>query len=498
MKLNAILESVKQFSPNPRFDPDIKGLAYDSRQVRPGYIFFALNGQRQDGRLFIQDAIDRGAEVIVADQAGHALRAASLSGKGQTIILPTTDARLAMAQIARVFYQNPSARLKVVGITGTNGKTTTAFMIKNVFDAAGLKAGMIGTVEYIIGRRIIPATRTTPESVDLQQMLDQMTGADCRSAVMEVSSHALVQKRVSGIDFDAAVFTNLTHDHLDYHQTMEKYFQAKALLFRNLGKSIKKPVAVVNLDDPYGRQLALLPEVQTGLMSYGLQEQATIRAVNLSLKPQGTSFEVLSPWGGANVSMRLLGRYNMSNALAAIATCGALGIKPSLVAEVLGQMTCVPGRLEEIQTAAGFQVFVDYAHTDDALRNVLTTLREVTSGRLVVVFGCGGNRDVKKRPLMGAVAEEMADYAILTSDNPRREEPDAIISQILTGFKTRDKVDVIPDRFEAIARALSIAEKGDVILIAGKGHENYQEFANTIIPFDDRQVVRECLGMKNG
>jgi len=403
-----------------------------------------------------------------------------------------------MAQVARVFYHNPSDRLKVVGITGTNGKTTTAFMIKNIFDMAGLKAGMIGTVEYIIGRRVIPATRTTPESVDLQHMLDQMLTADCRGAVMEVSSHALVQKRVLGIDFDAAVFTNLTHDHLDYHQTMEKYFQAKTLLFKSLRQSAKKPVAVVNIDDSYGRQLASLPEVKAGVITYGLQEQAAVRVSNLQLTAQGSSFDVLSPWGGAKISLHLLGRYNVSNALAAIGACGALGIKLSLIADVLQQMTCVPGRLEEIQTTAGFQVFVDYAHTEDALRNVLTTLREVTTGRLIVVFGCGGNRDVKKRPLMGAVAEQMADYAILTSDNPRREEPGLIISQILNGFKTREKVDVIPDRYEAIARALFIAEKGDVVLIAGKGHENYQEFVNTIIPFDDRQVVRECLGMKNG
>jgi len=496
MKLNTILESIKPLSINPRSDPEIKGLAYDSRQVKPGYIFFALKGQRQDGQLFIQDAIDRGAEVVVSEQAGHASRAASFVGKEQAVMLQTADARHSMAQIARVFYRNPSARLKVVGITGTNGKTTTAFMIKNIFDTAGLKAGMIGTVEYIIGRRVIPATRTTPESVDLQQMLDQMTGADCRSAVMEVSSHALVQKRVLGIDFDAAVFTNLTHDHLDYHQTMEKYFQAKALLFKSLGQSSKKPVAVVNIDDSYGRQLASLPEIKTGVITYGLQEQAMVRALNLQLTAQGSSFDVLSPWGKAMLSLRLMGRYNVGNALAAFGACGALGIKPALMADVLQQMTCVPGRLEEIQTAAGFQVFVDYAHTEDALRNVLTTLREVTTGHLIVVFGCGGNRDEKKRPLMGSVAEQLADYAILTSDNPRREEPGLIISQILNGFKTREKVDIIPDRYEAIAKALFIAEKGDVVLIAGKGHENYQEFVNTIIPFDDRQVVRECLGMK--
>lgn len=491
MKLNSLLESIKPLSVNPRSDPEIKGLAYDSRQVKPGYIFFALKGQREDGQLFIQDAVGRGAAAVVSEQT-------RFIGKEQTVMLQVADARHSMAQTARAFYHNPSERLKVVGITGTNGKTTAAFMIMNILDTAGFKCGMIGTVEYIIGKRIIPATRTTPESVDLQQMLDQMVAADCRSVVMEVSSHALVQKRTQGIDFDTAVFTNLTHDHLDYHETMEKYFQAKVILFRNLSQETKKPVALVNIDDSFGRQLASSPEIKADLITYGLYEQAAVRAFNLQLTGRGSTFEVASPWGGIKVSLGLLGRYNVSNALAAFGACGAMGIEPKLMADVIQQMTFVPGRLEEIQTGAGFQVFVDYAHTEDALRNVLTALREISAGRLIVVFGCGGNRDINKRPRMGSVAEQLADYAILTSDNPRREEPGIIISQILNGFKTREKVEIIPDRSEAIARALFIAEKGDVVLIAGKGHENYQEFANTIIPFDDREVVREYLGINNG
>jgi len=498
MKLSVLLESIKPLSVNPHSDPEIKGLAYDSRQVRPGYILCALKGRREDGQLFIQDAAARGAAAVVLEQAGHAARGAVSVGKGQAVVLHVPDARQTMAQTARAFYRNPSAKLKVIGITGTNGKTTTAFMIMNILDTAGFKPGMIGTVEYIIGKRVIPATRTTPESVDLQQMLDQMVAADCHSAVMEVSSHALVQKRAWGVDFDAAVFTNLTQDHLDYHETMEKYFQAKTLLFRNLDRGTKKPVALINIDDSFGERLANLPEIKTSVITYGLHALSAVRAFNLQLTGQGSAFEVISPWGPAKIALNLMGRYNISNALAAFSACGALGIEPKLMADVLQQMTFVPGRLEEIQTDAGFQVFVDYAHTEDALRNVLTALREITSGRLIVVFGCGGNRDTNKRPRMGAVAEELADFAIVTSDNPRREEPGLIISQILTGFKTREKVEVIPDRFEAIGRALFLAEKGDVVLIAGKGHENYQEFTNTIIPFDDRQVVRECLGIKDG
>ena len=497
MKLNTILESVKQFPANPSFDPEIKGLACDSRQVRQGYVFFALPGQRQDGRMFIQDAIDRGAEVIVTGQEGGQHRGGGLAGRGHALLLHSADPRQAMAQFACAFYRKPSSRLVTVGITGTNGKTTTAFMVKNILDEAGLPAGMIGTVEYIIGRRVIPAARTTPESIDLQQMLDQMTGAGCKSAVMEVSSHALVQKRVWGIDFDAAVFTNLTHDHLDYHQNLEKYFQAKSVLFREIGHGAKKPAAVLNLDDPFGQRLAAMPEIKANIITYGINEKAAVRAGGLRLEAQGSRFSVASPWGAMDISLRLLGRYNVSNALAAIGACGALGIKPELMARVLQQMGCVPGRLEEIRNQAGFQIFVDYAHTEDALRNVLGTLREITSGRLIVVFGCGGNRDRKKRPLMGSVAEQMADYTVLTSDNPRQEEPDSIINQIVAGIKDRSKAEIIPDRYEAIARALSLAEKGDVVLVAGKGHENYQEFANTIIPFDDRQVVRDCLGIKS-
>jgi UDP-N-acetylmuramoyl-L-alanyl-D-glutamate--2,6-diaminopimelate ligase len=498
MKLSALIDSLKPDSFHPRSDPEIKGLAYDSRQVKPGYVFFALKGQRQDGMFFVQDAIERGAEVIISEQSCKISGTPGLIGKGQVIMLPVGDARQAMAEAARVFYQNPSARLKMIGLTGTNGKTTAAFLIKNILDAAGLEAGLIGTVIYKIGTRIIPATRTTPEVIDLQQMLDQMVTAGCRSAVMEVSSHALSQKRTWGIDFDAAVFTNLTHDHLDYHKTMEKYFQAKSLLFKQLNRGQKKAVALINIDDPHGEALLKMPELKTTVFTYGLNEKADVRALNVQLASKGSVFDVVSPWGKVKISLRLPGRYNVSNALAAFSVCAALGGDPVMIARVLPQIIFIPGRLEEIETGRGFQVFVDYAHTEDALRNVLTTLREISKGRIITVFGCGGNRDAKKRPWMGSVAEQMADYVIITSDNPRREDPNVIISQILAGCKTRDKVEVVPDRYEAIAHALSLAHAGDVVLVAGKGHENYQEFANTIIPFDDRQVVRECLGLRNG
>jgi len=490
MKLSTLLAVIKPLAIGGPGDPDIKGLAYDSRKIKPGFMFLALPGQNQDGSRFIPDAVARGAVAVVSDQA------APLS-HGPAIVIRVGDPRQAMAELAVAFNNDPSASLQVVGITGTNGKTTTAFMLRDIFSDAGRRTGLIGTVAYEIGDRVIPAGRTTPESVDLQDMLAQMVHVGCRSAVMEVSSHALIQKRVLGIDFDVAVFTNLTHDHLDYHTTKENYFQAKTLLFRGLSRCRKKPVAVVNLDDPCGRDLVRDVPLAADLVTYAVGQEAAVRAVNLQVTSTGSAFDVHSPWGRAQVRLKLLGHYNVSNTLAALAAAGCAGVPLARAAKVVSEMLAVPGRLEEISTEGGFQVFVDYAHTEDALQNVLSALREITRGRLIVVFGCGGNRDRKKRPLMGAAAARLADHVVLTSDNPRKEDPIEIIAEIRAGCKHSDNVEVVDDRHEAIVRALSLAEPGDVVLVAGKGHENYQEFANTVIPFDDRQVVRECLGISH-
>ena len=490
MKLSTLLTVIKPLALGGSGDPDIKGLAYDSRKIKPGFLFFALQGQNQDGNQFVKDAVVRGAVAVVSDQAAPV-------SHGPAIIIRVNDPRQAMAELAVMFNNNPSASLQVVGITGTNGKTTTALMVRDILADTGRRTGLIGTVAYEIGDRVIPAGRTTPESVDLQDMLAQMVHVGCRSAVMEVSSHALIQKRVWGIDFDVAVFTNLTHDHLDYHETKENYFQAKTLLFRSLSRRRKKPVAVVNLDDPYGRELAKVGPLEADLITYAVGQEAAVRAVNLKITSAGSVFDVRSPWGEAQVRLKLLGCFNVSNALAALAAAGAAGVPTAQAAQVVSQLMAVPGRLEEISTEGGFQVFVDYAHTEDALQNVLSALREITGGKLIVVFGCGGNRDRKKRPLMGAVAARLADYVILTSDNPRKENPIEIIAEIRAGCKHSDNVEVVEDRHEAIVHALSLAEPGDGVLIAGKGHENYQEFANTVIPFDDRQVVRECLGISH-
>ncbi|MFN2352085.1 MAG: UDP-N-acetylmuramoyl-L-alanyl-D-glutamate--2,6-diaminopimelate ligase [Kiritimatiellia bacterium] len=466
----------------------IRGLTLDSRQVKPGFVFFAVPGHNLDGGRFIQDAIERGARMVVTAEAGSVNRR-------NVLVAQVSDVRRAMAEMAAAFYDHPSHNLYAVGITGTNGKTTTAGMVRRVFERAERQPGSIGTIRYQIGDRSIPAARTTPESLDLQRMMAQMLKAGCRSVIMEVSSHGLVQKRVWDVDFDVVVFTNLTHDHLDYHQTVEDYYEAKSLLFQGLQAKPAR-AAVINLDDPWGVRLVELARRHSQVVTYAIQnEKADIRATQLELSAHGSAFELQSPWGAAPARLRLLGRFNVYNALAAMGVCAMADIPLDRIVPVLADMRLVEGRLEEIKTSAGFQVFVDYAHTADALKNVLATLREITDGRLIVVFGCGGDRDRRKRPMMGAVAAELADYSILTSDNPRKENPLAILSQIRAGFTNNDNYEVVEDRYEAIVHALSMADRGDVVLVAGKGHENYQEFGDTVIPFDDRQVVRECLGI---
>lgn len=482
MRLESITRIVQPIQVRGPLHYDIEGIAYDSRLVKNNYLFVALRGQQEDGAAYIEDALRRGAVAIVSEEDRWPRR--------NVAHILVEDARRAMAEIACSFYDHPSQKIPVVGITGTNGKTTTSFMVREILAAEGRQPGLIGTVRYEIGPRVIPAVRTTPESPDVQFMLDQMVRSGCRSAVMEVSSHALKQRRVWGTDFDVGVFTNLTRDHLDFHGSMEEYFAAKMQLFRGLGLQHKRAAAVVNLDNEWGMELVRTNGLRAQLLTFGEHPSADVRAEDIELDAHGTRFVVRSPWGATDAHLRLLGRFNVSNALAAIATCGALGIAPSRSAAVLAGMNTVPGRLERITSPRGFTVFVDYAHTDDALANVLDTLRELHPRRLIAVFGCGGNRDRSKRALMGAAAHQRADYTILTSDNPRREKPESIIAEIEQGIPTRDRHEIVVDREEAIARALAMAQAGDIVLVAGKGHENVQECGNTIIPFDDREVVR--------
>ena len=485
MKLNELLQTVKPLAIDGPVDRDITGITYDSRRVMPGNLFVAMRGENTDGHRYVEAAIDRGASAVVLEKdSGLNPRATRIKVK---------DARRTLALTSAEFYSHPSQALKVVGVTGTNGKTTTAFMVKAIMEAAGMGAGLIGTVQYQIGQRIIPSSRTTPESVEIQDMMSQMLRTNCAGVAMEVSSHALDLQRVAGIDYDVAVFTNLSQDHLDYHKTMKEYFEAKTKLFTGLGLMRKRGRAVVNTDNEYGRRLIARLGGENAVVTYGVSSDAAIRALDVRVSADGTYFVVRTPHGSVPVAQPLIGRYNVHNALAAIGAALELGIDLNSIERALSKMRPVPGRMELMDVWQDFHVYVDYAHTEDALRNVLMTVSELTKGRLICVFGCGGDRDKGKRAPMGEAACELADFSILTSDNPRTEDPREILRQVEEGFPVgaQSRYQVIEDRREAIERALDIARPGDSVLVAGKGHETYQEFADTVVPFSDRQVISE-------
>lgn len=489
IQLGTMAEALGKVLPLPAHAAiEIRGLAYDSRQVKPGFLFLALPGQQRDGAEYIDDALQRGAVAVVGENA-LALR--------HVPYIQVSNAREAMARIAKLFFRNPSAGLNTFGITGTNGKTTTAFMLRNLLEAGSHSTGLISTIRYEIGERSIPANRTTPESPDLNAMLQKMDRAGCDSVVMEVSSHALDQHRVDGLDFDVAIFTNLTRDHLDYHENMEAYFSAKQKLFLQLGTGAKSGAAIINRDDPYGRRLherlqAQRPDVPC--WTYGLDPSADIYADDVVYDEQGTTCTVHSPWGSGPLRINMLGRFNVLNALAALAAAAIQGETMPDLLQRFASLTAVPGRLERCSPVNHpFRVFVDYAHTDDALAQVLHALRPTTAGRLITVFGCGGDRDTSKRTAMGALARDGADYAVITSDNPRSEDPNAIAAAIAAGHGDASRYEIVLDRASAIAHACALAEPGDTVVIAGKGHETYQEIGQTIIPFSDSEVARRLL-----
>ena len=469
-------------------DRPISGLAMDSRRVMAGNLFFALPGRRADGISFIDEAINRGAVAIVAEKipSGTAAR---------VTYIQVADARRCLSQVSQRYYNFPDKSLDLVGITGTNGKTTVANLIKHLLATATQRVGLIGTVNYDLGARVVPSYRTTPESLELFGMLAQMRDAGCRQAAMEVSSHGIDQQRILGMQFAVADFTNLTRDHLDYHKTMESYFEVKTRLFTG-GSGQAPKTAVINLDDPHGRQLAALTPQHVRVITFGEAPDATVRAENVRLNFKGTQLRLVWPEGSLDLESPFIGRYNVSNLLAAFAACYALGRDPQVVAFRLKSFVGVPGRMERIEEGQAYNVLVDYAHTDDALRNALGMLRAITPGRLFVVFGCGGNRDRTKRPLMTAAVQEFADFAWATADNPRSEALAQIFADMQTGVTAPAKITFVEDRRRAISLALDSAQAGDCLLIAGKGHETYQEFADTVVPFDDRQVVRELIGIK--
>jgi len=471
----------------------VSGVTYDSRQVRAGSVFVALKGEKADGTAFARDAIARGALAVIAETRAPA----GIGG----VWLQVQDARLALAAVSAVFYGDPSERLVLVGITGTNGKTTTSYVLAAIFEAAGLVCGRIGTVGYRIGRREIAAERTTPEAPELQAMLREMVAHGCGACVMEVSSHALALKRADYLRFAAGVFTNLTRDHLDFHRSMEEYFLAKRRLFDMLPETA---VAVVNLDDRRGAELVAAARRP---VTYAISAAADVTPSAMTSSLDGLEFDVKTPRGTLHIRSRLVGLANAYNILAAVATGMALDLPFGAIERGVAGLVSVPGRFQVVSEALDdVRVVVDYAHTDDALKNLLETARPLASARIITVFGCGGDRDRTKRPLMGAVAARLSDVVIVTSDNPRSEDPVQIIEEIKRGIVPPDRmpgrprsgqreVRCIPlvDRREAIERAVREAAPGDLVLIAGKGHEKYQVIGDRVQPFDDVEIARAAL-----
>jgi UDP-N-acetylmuramoyl-L-alanyl-D-glutamate--2,6-diaminopimelate ligase len=473
---------------------DVTGIAFDSRQVKPGAIFFALRGVNADGTRFVPQALANGAIAVVAETP------APPGMKAPWLQVP--NARAAMAEAAAAFYRNPSGELALVGITGTNGKTTTSYVLASIFEAAGVKCGRIGTIGYTVGGREIDAARTTPEAPELQRMLRDMVNDGCGACVMEASSHALALRRADSLRFAAGVFTNLTRDHLDFHGDMESYFVAKRRLFEILPDGA---VGVINVDDRRGPDLVA---VARRPVTYAIDAPADVRPGPLSFSLDGLSFDVRTPRGTFRVKSALVGRPNAYNILAAAATAMALDLPFSAIEQGVTQLQHVPGRFQVVSGPADdVRVIVDYAHTDDALKNLLETARPLATARVITVFGCGGDRDRTKRPLMGAVAARLSDLVIVTSDNPRSEEPARIIEEIQRGIVTpADRIGAkgakgtpsmaIVDRREAIERAIREARPGDLVLIAGKGHEKYQVIGDKTLPFDDVEVARAALGRR--
>jgi UDP-N-acetylmuramoyl-L-alanyl-D-glutamate--2,6-diaminopimelate ligase len=459
---------------------------YDSRRVEPGDVFVAIAGRHADGTKFAADAIARGAVAVVSELPAPAAAAAAWA--------TVTDARLALARLADAVAGHPSGELRVVGVTGTNGKTTTAHLIASIFEAAGVRCGLLGTVGYRIGGEVREATHTTPEAPEVQGLLRAMVDRGCGACAMEVSSHALALRRVDGITFAAGVFTNLTRDHLDFHADMESYFQAKRRLFEMLPGGAP---ALVNVDDPRGPALA---GGTSRAVTYAIHRPADIMPGPLSFSLGGLEFDVRTPRGALHIRSALVGRPNVFNILAAVATGTAVGLGFDAIERGVAALEGVPGRFQVVSGPGdGVTVVVDYAHTDDALRNLLETARPLALGRIITVFGCGGDRDRTKRPLMGAVAARLSDVLLITSDNPRTEDPNRIIDEIRRGAMGDARREngrtllAIADRRAAIHRAVELAKRGDLVLIAGKGHEKYQVIGDQVLPFDDVAVAREAL-----
>jgi len=473
------MEGVKMKLTAVEMDTEIQGLAHDSRRVSGGELFFALRGARSDGRDYIGEAVRNGARAVVCEDI--------LNGDRYPVpCVLVEDAREALARAAGRFFGNPSESLEVVGITGTNGKTTTSYITRSILASAGLRAGLIGTIAYMVGddRRFAPFT--TPEAPEFQSLLREMLEEGCSHVVTEVSSHALAQKRVDHTRFSVAVFTNLTREHLDFHQDMERYFRAKRRLFDEMLSG----VAVINADDPYGKRLAASQKGQ--VITYGIESEADLIARNIKNSLGGLSFRLASGGASHRVESPLVGTINVYNILASAGASLALGLSWDSILDGVRNAREVEGRFQKVEQGQDFLVVVDYAHTEDALRRLILTAREVTPGRVITVFGCGGDRDRSKRPAMGAVATELSDVVFITSDNPRSEDPGDIIKEIVAGVRA-DNYRTVPDRAEAIDLAVRAACAGDTVLIAGKGHEDYQDIKGVRTKFNDRETAEAAI-----
>jgi len=502
MKLNDLVGIIEDKEVIGERSLEVAGISYNSKKIDENFLFVAIKGAKFDGHNFVKEAIDKGARAVVVEQIQEDIKDATI------ILVP--DSRVALAQIAARFYGDPSSKLTLIGITGTNGKTTTSYLVGSIFKEAGFKTGIMGTINYCYGGKSIPASMTTPESLDLQSMLAEMVEDGVTHVVMEVSSHALDLGRVESLQFDAGVFTNFTQDHLDYHQTMEHYFSSKAKLFNHLlveSSKKKGSCAVINADDPFSENLAL--NTIPNIIRYGVKNKFQVFPEHIKLALDGTTARINTPKGSLNIRSPLIGEFNLYNILAAASVAIGQGVSLPYIEKGIGSLDKVPGRFERIENGEGINIIVDYAHTSDALERTLATIKSLSKGKIITVFGCGGDRDRLKRPLMGAVSGKYSDLSIITSDNLRTEDPNTIIEGIEEGIKRLgirkycvDDLTVnsckkgyvtVVDRLRAIRFAIDIAKYQDTVLIAGKGHEDYQIVGNEKIPFDDRQEARNTI-----
>lgn len=477
MLLKNIMQNINYNLVKGNIEVDINQIQYDSRKIKKGDVFFCIKGYKTDGHKFINKALENGASALIVEK--------KIEVPSNVTVIKVQNSRKALAIASSNFYNNAANKLKIIGITGTNGKTTSSYMIKSILEQSGFKVGLIGTIANYIGNEKIPATRTTPESLELHKLFYDMVNKNVKYCIMEVSSHSLSLDRVYGIKFCEAMFTNLTRDHLDFHKSFENYYNAKLKLFKNSTNS------VINFDDKYGKKMC--SEISNNIISYGIEGNYDVIGRNINMHSKGLKFEIHYKGMNEIVNINMPGKYNVYNALGSAAVCLNEGISIDNVKKGLGNVT-VPGRCEVITNKYNldFDIIIDYAHTPDGLKNILYTVRQFTKGRLICVFGCGGDRDKTKRPIMGKIGTEMSDLSIITSDNPRTEKPMEIINDIVDGIE-KDNYLIIENRREAIKKAMQIGKKGDIIVIAGKGHEDYQILNDKVIHFDEREIVSELI-----